>query len=69
MDDAEEYRLTRHAMDTLQFTQDEQFSILKIIAGILHLGNIEFGQDSQDRATYKPGSDTALQSGAILVYF
>jgi myosin heavy subunit len=29
-------------MNTLQFTQDEQWAIFKIIAGILHLGSYCF---------------------------
>jgi hypothetical protein len=28
---------------------------------LILIGNIEFGQDSQDKATYKPGSETGTQ--------
>lgn len=31
-----------HAMDVLSFSKDDQSSLLKILAGIMLLGNIEF---------------------------
>ncbi|EYU17957.1 hypothetical protein MIMGU_mgv1a000177mg [Erythranthe guttata] len=42
IDDAKEYTATRNAMDTVGISSEEQDSIFRVIAAILHLGNIEF---------------------------
>ncbi|XP_051120458.1 myosin-6-like [Andrographis paniculata] len=42
VDDAKEYKLTRQAMDTVGISSEEQDAIFRVIAAILHLGNIEF---------------------------
>ena len=40
-DDKDEFAHTLKAMDIMAFTQAEQESVFRIIAGILHLGNIK----------------------------
>ncbi|EPS72869.1 hypothetical protein M569_01887, partial [Genlisea aurea] len=42
VDDAKEYIATRKAMDTVGISSDEQEAIFRVIAAVLHLGNIEF---------------------------
>ncbi|CAL0310840.1 unnamed protein product [Lupinus luteus] len=42
MDDAKEYLETRNAMDIVGINQDEQDAIFRVVAAILHLGNINF---------------------------
>ncbi|KZV21513.1 myosin-6-like, partial [Dorcoceras hygrometricum] len=42
VDDSKEYLLTRKAMDTVGISSKEQEGIFRVIAAILHLGNIEF---------------------------
>jgi myosin heavy subunit len=42
MDDVEEFKATIHAMDVMGFSAQEKSNILKIIAGILALGNLKF---------------------------
>ncbi|KAL3620549.1 hypothetical protein CASFOL_035461 [Castilleja foliolosa] len=42
INDAKEYLATRKAMDTVGISFDEQDAIFRVIAAILHLGNIEF---------------------------
>ncbi|KAF6139301.1 hypothetical protein GIB67_021511 [Kingdonia uniflora] len=42
VDDAREYLDTRNAMDVLGISQDEQDAIFRVVASVLHLGNIEF---------------------------
>ncbi|EFC37173.1 myosin [Naegleria gruberi] len=42
IDDAEEYQLTRKAMDVIGITKEEQSNIMRMVAGILWLGNITF---------------------------
>ncbi|XP_031126297.1 myosin-12 isoform X2 [Ipomoea triloba] len=42
VDDAREYLETRNAMDVVGIGQDEQDAIFRVVAAILHLGNINF---------------------------
>ncbi|KAJ6792577.1 myosin-6-like [Iris pallida] len=42
LDDGKEYRETRGAMDIVGISSDEQDAIFRVVAAILHLGNIEF---------------------------
>ncbi|CAH8389372.1 unnamed protein product [Eruca vesicaria subsp. sativa] len=47
-DDAKEYIATRKAMDVVGITSEQQDAIFRVVAAILHLGNIEFvkGEES-----------------------
>ncbi|KAF9608924.1 hypothetical protein IFM89_012092 [Coptis chinensis] len=45
--DAHEYLATRRAMDIIGITEAEQDSIFKVVAAILHLGNIEFDKGEE----------------------
>ncbi|KAF8092561.1 hypothetical protein N665_0411s0021 [Sinapis alba] len=47
-DDSKEYIDTRKAMDVVGITSEEQDAIFRVVAAILHLGNIEFvkGEES-----------------------
>ncbi|PIN26506.1 Myosin class V heavy chain [Handroanthus impetiginosus] len=42
VNDAEEYLATRRAMDIVGMSEEEQDAIFRVVATILHLGNIEF---------------------------
>lgn len=42
IDDPKEYIATRRAMDVVGISADEQDAIFRVVAAILHLGNIEF---------------------------
>ncbi|XP_057468174.1 myosin-17-like, partial [Actinidia eriantha] len=42
VNDADEYLATRKAMDIIGISEDEQEAIFRVVAAILHLGNIEF---------------------------
>ncbi|EOA23412.1 hypothetical protein CARUB_v10016593mg [Capsella rubella] len=48
VNDAEEYLATRRAMDVVGISEKEQDAIFRVVAAILHLGNIEFskGEDA-----------------------
>uniref|UniRef100_G3N4U4 Myosin, heavy chain 7B, cardiac muscle, beta a n=1 Tax=Gasterosteus aculeatus TaxID=69293 RepID=G3N4U4_GASAC len=71
MDDAEELRLTDHAMDTLGFTLEEKYGCYKIVGAIMHFGNMRFkkrpreeqaeadGTESVDKAAYLMGISSA----------
>uniref|UniRef100_A0A6V7QYP6 Myosin-12 n=1 Tax=Ananas comosus var. bracteatus TaxID=296719 RepID=A0A6V7QYP6_ANACO len=47
VDDAREYIETRKAMDIVGISQEEQDAIFRVVAAILHLGNIGFAKGSE----------------------
>ncbi|XP_014490889.1 myosin-6-like [Vigna radiata var. radiata] len=48
LDDSKEYLATRRAMEVVGISGDEQDAIFRIVAAVLHLGNIEFIKGSED---------------------
>ncbi|XP_052169870.1 myosin-9-like isoform X5 [Diospyros lotus] len=52
--DAHDYLATRRAMDIVGISQQEQDAIFRVVAAILHLGNIEFSKGQEiDSSTLK----------------
>ncbi|KAJ4823434.1 hypothetical protein Tsubulata_039524 [Turnera subulata] len=47
VDDAEEYLATRRAMDIVGISEEEQDAIFRVVAAILHLGNVEFAKGEE----------------------
>ncbi|XP_071718117.1 myosin-9 [Rutidosis leptorrhynchoides] len=47
VDDAHDYLATRRAMDIVGISKKEQDAIFRIVASILHLGNIEFAKGEE----------------------
>ncbi|RLN40071.1 Myosin-J heavy chain [Panicum miliaceum] len=47
VDDAREYIETRNAMDIVGIDQDEQDAIFRVVAAILHLGNVDFSKGKE----------------------
>ncbi|XWS31345.1 hypothetical protein CRYUN_Cryun23aG0068500 [Craigia yunnanensis] len=47
LDDSQEYIATRRAMDVVGIGSDEQDAIFRVVAAILHLGNIEFAKGKE----------------------
>ncbi|EEF48041.1 myosin XI, putative [Ricinus communis] len=47
VDDAEEYIATRRAMDIVGISEEEQEAIFRVVAAVLHLGNIEFAKGKE----------------------
>ncbi|GER37137.1 myosin XI [Striga asiatica] len=45
--DTEEYLATRRAMDIVGISEEEQDAIFRVVASILHLGNIEFSKGKE----------------------
>lgn len=70
INDQEEYSEMRNAMNICNISQSDQNSLLEIVAGILHLGNIDFieeknnaaisDKDSLDFPAYLFGIDASL---------
>ncbi|XP_027935832.1 myosin-6-like isoform X1 [Vigna unguiculata] len=47
VDESKEYRDTRRAMDVVGINSEEQDAIFRVVAAILHLGNIEFAKGKE----------------------
>ncbi|XP_073043958.1 myosin-17-like [Primulina eburnea] len=47
VNDAEEYLATRRAMDIVGISEEEQEAIFRVVAAVLHLGNIEFAKGKE----------------------
>ncbi|KZV53151.1 myosin-17-like [Dorcoceras hygrometricum] len=47
VNDAEEYLATRRAMDIVGISGEEQEAIFRVVAAVLHLGNIEFAKGKE----------------------
>ncbi|QCD89251.1 DNA topoisomerase III [Vigna unguiculata] len=48
LDDSKEYLATKRAMEVVGISADEQDAIFRIVAAVLHLGNIEFIKGAED---------------------
>jgi myosin heavy subunit len=72
VDDAHEWGEVIKAFDVLNFTDEERLSLFRVIAGILHLGNVVIGQDNRDCCTFPEGDkgtvlDARLNAAAIFL--
>ncbi|KAG9133660.1 hypothetical protein Leryth_021836 [Lithospermum erythrorhizon] len=69
VDDAREYLETRNAMDVVGISQDEQDAIFRVVAAILHLGNINFikGKEFDSSKVKDEKSYFHLQTAAELL--
>ncbi|KDP26440.1 hypothetical protein JCGZ_17598 [Jatropha curcas] len=47
VDDSKEYIATRRAMEIVGISSDEQDAIFRVVAAILHLGNVEFAKGKE----------------------
>ncbi|KAE9448786.1 hypothetical protein C3L33_19317, partial [Rhododendron williamsianum] len=47
VDDSHEYLATRRAMDIVGISEEEQEAIFRVVAAILHIGNIEFAKGKE----------------------
>ncbi|WZZ77234.1 hypothetical protein YC2023_097806 [Brassica napus] len=50
LDDSKEYLATRKAMDVVGIGSEDQDAIFRVVAAILHLGNIEFAKGEESEA-------------------
>ncbi|KAL4419268.1 hypothetical protein ABPG77_004826 [Micractinium sp. CCAP 211/92] len=68
VDDAEEFRHTLEAMRIVGLQQRHVDAVLRTVAGVLHLGNVDFAMNSRDEAQVA-GADSvaALEAAARLL--
>jgi myosin-1 len=65
IDDVEWYREMVEALEVLGFTEQQQYEIKRVLAGILHLGNITFRQGNSEDA--KLSSRSALEKASSIL--
>jgi myosin heavy chain 9/10/11/14 len=53
VDDREEWRLLRNALDVVGLSPSEQLDLFRVVAAVLHIGNIEITADRSDQAQMK----------------
>ncbi|CAI5502052.1 unnamed protein product, partial [Closterium sp. Naga37s-1] len=63
---AEEYGKTRSAMRVIGISEEEQLSILRLLAAVLHLGNVEF-REKGDKLRIAKHTDATLDTVASLL--
>ncbi|KAL5473297.1 hypothetical protein EMCRGX_G027764 [Ephydatia muelleri] len=66
VDDSQMFKLTQEAMETLSFTEDEQMFLFKVIAGVLHFGNIEVKQRPREEWATIPTAEECDKVSHIL---
>ncbi|AQK76186.1 myosin2 [Zea mays] len=59
LDESKEYLETRKAMDIIGISSEEQEAIFRVVAAILHLGNVEFAE-GDDGDSSKPKDEKSL---------
>ncbi|WZY81645.1 hypothetical protein YC2023_028029 [Brassica napus] len=71
VDDAREYLETRNAMDIVGIGQESQDAIFRVVAAILHLGNVNFikGEDADSSKLRDDKSRYHLQTAAELLMY
>lgn len=67
VDDAEEFKATMKAMKQLQFDDTQVGVVFKIVAAILHLGNIQFERETDEKCRVSASSKPALAKAAQLL--
>ncbi|KAM3299524.1 hypothetical protein ACQJBY_040826 [Aegilops geniculata] len=69
MSDAEEYLATRSAMNTVGITEQEQEATFRVVAAVLHLGNINFvkGRDADSSVVKDEKAKFHLNAAAELL--
>lgn len=61
VDDLAEWRLLKEALEVVGFSDEEQFELFRIIAIILHIGNIGLTGTSTDQAFMPPESQPVVE--------
>ena len=61
VDDLQEWRLLREALDVVGFSAEEQFELFRVPALILHIGNLVLTGNGSDQAFIASGSQPAAE--------
>ena len=67
VDDAKEFEETSKAMDEVGIPESDKTEIFKLVAAILHLGNVKFCGDGKGSAKLDAATKSSLSSAASLM--
>lgn len=67
VDDVEEFKQTLKAMKQLQFDEVQIGVVLKMVAAVLHLGNVQFDSETEEKARLSDGTRSSLNKAASLL--
>lgn len=62
-----EFARVDQVFNALGFTEENKITIFKLLASILHLGNVEFGNGNDDRAQIMESSEKHIDFAAKLL--
>lgn len=65
IDDVKEYHAMRNAMNVINIPADHQQGILRLVAGILHIGNMTFHEDNKGNAVISDPQVLDLAAGML----
>ncbi|KAK2460523.1 hypothetical protein APHAL10511_006993 [Amanita phalloides] len=65
VDDAEEFRATQHALSTVGISVEKQWAVFRLLAALLHLGNVKIVQSRAD-STIEEGDPALLLATRFL---
>ena len=60
IDDAADFHTVEAALTMMGFTEEETSAAWRIVAAILHLGNVSFVKDEKDLAAIAPDTEAKL---------
>ncbi|KAI9209032.1 P-loop containing nucleoside triphosphate hydrolase protein, partial [Polychytrium aggregatum] len=61
VDDVAEFKLLRDAMNIMNLSSEEHMDYFRVIASVLHLGNIQVAPDREDQAKLVESSQTVVE--------
>lgn len=67
VNDADEFRILCEALDKIGVSADERWAIWTVLASILHLLNVQFVPDPNDKACVAPASNNTLTTACRLL--
>ncbi|VDN05641.1 unnamed protein product [Thelazia callipaeda] len=65
VNDKEEHKLTDEAFDILHFTPEEKMNCYKLVAAMMHMGNMKFKQRPREEQAEPDGTDEAEKASAM----
>ncbi|TMS35327.1 hypothetical protein L596_002754 [Steinernema carpocapsae] len=65
IDDVEEFKLTDEAFDILKFSKQEKMECYKLMAALMHMGNMKFKQRPREEQAEADGMEDAERAAAM----
>ena len=66
VDDRETYRELRHALDTVGFSEQDQFDLFLVVCALLHTSNLTFNEKEMDASALDKGNPSLRSAVSLL---